>query len=244
VRIVFWNIRAGGGGRVPRLLRWLARWEPDVVALGEFRATPPSAALAQGLAALGLAHQRTTADPRAPRDNRLLVAARWPLEPLASRPAPVLRGRWLLVRVAAPAPLALGAVHVPNRVSGFKYRFQECIVRSLGTRIHGPGVIVGDTNSGLPGVDEETPVFNRREAAFFTSLDGLGWCDAFRRLHGPIRAYTWYSPNGGNGFRIDQAFVNADLAPRVRAARYDWAARRGPSGGPSDHAAMLLDLAD
>jgi exonuclease III len=87
-------------------------------------------------------------------------------------------------------------------------------------------------------------VFNAREAGFFTSLDALGWCDAYRRLHGPARAYTWYSPNGGNGFRIDQALVNAELTPRIEAMRYDWAVRRGRAGSPSDHAAMVLDLAD
>ncbi len=244
MRIVFWNIRAGGGVRVPRLLGRLRCWEPDVVALCEFRATPPSALLARRLAARGLVHQQTTADLRAPGDNRLLLASRWPLDLLVSRPTPRPEGRWLLARVGAPAPLALGAVHVPNRVTGVKYPFQDAIVRSVRRWGHGPALIVGDTNSGQPGVDEERPVFNAREAGFFTSLDALGWCDAFRRLHGQTRAYTWYSPNGGNGFRIDQALVNADLAPRVQAMRYDWAVRRGRAGSPSDHAAMVLDLAD
>jgi hypothetical protein len=33
MRIVLWNIRAGGGRRVGAILDRLASWEPDVVAL-------------------------------------------------------------------------------------------------------------------------------------------------------------------------------------------------------------------
>ena len=43
MRIVSWNIRAGGGRRIARIADQIARWAPDVVALSEFRATPPSA---------------------------------------------------------------------------------------------------------------------------------------------------------------------------------------------------------
>ena len=62
-------------------------------------------------------------------------------------------------------------------------------------------------------------------------------------VRGAVRAYTWYSPNGGNGFRIDQAFVNRQLRPRLRDVRYDWGRRVGrPSRRLSDHAALLVDL--
>jgi hypothetical protein len=50
MRIVFWNIRAGGGVRVGRIAAQLGRWAPDAVALCEFRATPPSLELARSLA--------------------------------------------------------------------------------------------------------------------------------------------------------------------------------------------------
>ena len=76
MRIVAWNIRAGGGVRVGRIARQIARWAPDVVALSEFRATAPSLALAGTLARQGLSHQLTTADPARDGRNALLVAAR------------------------------------------------------------------------------------------------------------------------------------------------------------------------
>ena len=104
MRIVAWNIRAGGGVRVPAIGRQLQRWAPDVVALSEFRATPPSGLLRAALADCGLVHQFTTADPRRPTLNALLVATRWPLVRIRLRAAPLERARWLAVSVASPLP--------------------------------------------------------------------------------------------------------------------------------------------
>ena len=79
MRIVSWNIRAGGGRRVEVIARQIDDWNADVVMLSEFRGTPPSLALARGLAARGLSHQVSTADRAAAATNALLVASRWPL---------------------------------------------------------------------------------------------------------------------------------------------------------------------
>ncbi len=243
MRIVFWNIRAGGGERVESLARQLAGWAPDTVALCEFRATPPSLELARSLAALGLVHQCTTADPVRPSANRLLIAARWPLRRLRSRTEPDEPGRWLLASLDTPRPLLLGAMHVPNRHTGRKDVFQAAVLALVRRWRRGPALLLGDTNSGRPGLDEETRVFGPREEAWLTALDRSGWLDAFRLLHGPVRAYTWYSPNQGNGFRLDQAFVNHELRPRLRDVRYDWGRRlRARTSTLSDHAALVLDL--
>lgn len=245
MRIVFWNIRAGGGTRVAVIARQLESWAPDVVGLCEFRATPPSLALASRLAALGLVHQSTTLRCRPPSVNCLLIASRWPVSRIRLRTEPAEPGRWLLGLVDAPRPLTVGAMHVPNRVSGRKDAFYAGVLAMLGRWRRGPAVVVGDTNSGHPEIDEETRVFGPREASWLDALDRLGWVDAFRRVHGPARTYTWYSPNGRNGFRLDQAFVNRDLASRVRDVRYDWCCDGEPRHArslPSDHAALLLDM--
>ncbi len=245
MRIVAWNIRAGGGQRVRGIARQLIRWEPDVVALSEFRATAPSLALAGCLRAAGLSCQLTTADPRQPGMNALLLAARWPLRRIRVPARPTERGRWLLAAVDAPFPLAVGAMHVPNRVSGRKYPFLDAVLTCARSWCLGPAVFVGDTNSGRRGLDEQVPVFSVREEAWIDALADCGWCDAFRHLRAESRAYTWYSPNGGNGFRIDQAFINASLLAHLAEAVYRWggAASRGRRDRLSDHAALLLDLA-
>ena len=246
MRIVSWNIRAGGGGRVPALADQIARWAPDVVALSEFRATPPSAALARALAGHGLTHQLSTASAALPSVNSLLIASRWPLAKVRLRGAPVAgSGRWLLARVAGPFAMTIGAMHVPNRVTGRKLPFLDAVLGVAHSWRRGPALLLGDTNSGLIDLDEEAPAFDVQEDGWIRGLEAAGWADAFRRFKRDERAYTWYSPNGGNGFRIDQAFVNRALQPRLRSAWHEWG--RAP-GRPtrrdalSDHAALLVDL--
>jgi exodeoxyribonuclease-3 len=244
MRIVSWNIRAGGGKRIEAIAAQLERWGGDVVALSEFRATPASLWLRAQLQDQDLSYQITTADPRLPASNRLLVASRWPLRRVALRSAPPERGRWLLLEIAAPAPFFLGAMHAPNRVTGRKYVYLDAVERIARRWRHGPALLVGDTNSGRIGLDEESPAFSKREDGWICQLEAAGWSDAFRHKHGDEPAYSWYSPNGRNGFRLDQAFVNRKLVQRVRDARYAWGEDgSGRRDALSDHAALLVDFA-
>ena len=197
---------------------------------------------------MGLIHQRTTADPARAAVNALLVASRWPLEDLPLRGGPRSRERWLPVRVHAREPFALGAVHIP--IFAFqgraKYAFHRALLRFAKSWRDGPALVAGDTNTGRIEIDEESPVFSKQSDAWMVGMERAGWPDAFRHLHGDARAYTWYSPNAGNGFRLDEAFVNQALLPRLESARYEWATD-GPKGrrdAVSDHAALLLGLAD
>lgn len=245
MRIVAWNIRAGGGERVGRIARQITRWSPDVVALSEFRATPASCELARALGARGLTHQLTTADPSAPATNALLLAARWPVRRIRLRAGPTEPCRWLVGAVDAPLPVVVGAMHVPNRVTKRKYPFLDAVLECARRWRRGPALLIGDTNSGRRGLDEEVPVFSVREEGWIDGLGGCGWRDAFRHLRPEERAYTWYSPNGRNGFRIDQAFVNGALLARLTGTAYVWGGpRRGRRDSLSDHAALVVDLAE
>jgi len=248
MRIVSWNIRAGGGVRCAEIASQLQRWQPDIVGLCEFRATPPSARLAGLLAEYGLEHQMTTADLAMPGGNALLLASRWPLTRLHLRRRPIEPRRWMATRVAAETPFVLGLMHAPNMVTGRKMPYLEAIEAIAGSWRHGPAIFLGDTNCGWPVIDEERPVFGPITASWLDALHALGWRDAFRHLRAEERFYTWYSPNGGNGFRLDQAFVNRRMLPRLQDACYQWgrpsiadeACRREAL---SDHAALLLDFA-
>ena len=244
MRVVFWNIRHGGGVRTAAITRQIRAWGADAVALCEFRGTPPSAELARALAGLGLAYQGTTADATRPALNGLLLASRWPFRRLRLRCAPAEPARWLLARIQAPAPLVIGIMHVPNRVSGRKYPYLDAVLDTARRTWPGPALFLGDTNSGCIGIDEQVPAFNRIEDGWMRGLHEAGWTDAFRHVRGESRAYTWYSPNGGNGFRIDQAFVNEPLLSGLSRARYVWGRARpgGGAGQLSDHAAIVLDF--
>jgi exonuclease III len=242
--IVGWNIRAGGGRRIEQIASQLADWRADIVALSEYRGTPASAWLAEALAEQGLAHQATTASAAEPARNGLLVAARWPLAALPLRSLPTPRQRVLPVLIDAPTPLSIIAVHGPLGVTGLRRPFNDRLLAKLRRWRRAPGMLIGDTNTGKRGIDEESPVFDARDDVW---MDGMHrtWPDAYRHLHGQQREFTWYSPNKGNGFRLDQAFVHRTLLARVTGVEYRW----GSDGSPrrdalSDHAAIVLETSD
>ena len=245
LRIVSWNIRAGGGRRVDLIAEHIERWGADVVALSEFRATPPSHLLKQRLEEHGLTFQLSTVEGCVSISNRVLLASRWPLTGIRLRAAPVAPGRWCAAQVGAPRSFAVGAMHVPNRVSGHKDPFHAAVLNLALSWRRGPALLVGDTNSGRIGLDEEVSCFSKREDGWIAALEQAAWCDGFRRLHGDERVYTWYSPNGRNGFRLDQAFVNRPLLPRLIDTHYEWAYGTNDGGrrdAVSDHAALIVDL--
>ena len=245
MRLVAWNIRAGGGKRAQQIAAEIVSWGADIVALSEFRSTPSSRYVADALKEDGLKFQASTVDEVRPGQNALLVASRYRLKVIKDPLAPEEPGRWLMVSIASRPRLTIGALHVPNQVTGRKPHFHDQVVELVQKHHRKRFVIMGDTNSGRQGVDEENPVFNLRTTRWFEQIEEAGWIDAFRHLEGPRREYTWYSPNKGNGFRLDQAFLSPKLVPNLSSVTHAWA---GASEGytdrahVSDHAALLVDL--
>jgi exodeoxyribonuclease-3 len=245
MRIIGWNIRAGGGRRIEQIATQLWGWQPDIVALSEYRGTPPSEWLAETLAELGLPHQATTASASRPARNALLVASRWPTSVIPLRSLPHPRERILPVHVEAPVPISILAVHGPLGPTGLRRPFNSTLLAKLRTWKRAPGMLIGDTNTGKRGIDEESPVFDARDDAWMDGMAEAGWPDSFRHVHGDRREYTWYSPNRGNGFRLDEAFVHRSVLPKVTSVEYRWAPdATGRRDGVSDHAAIIVDLAE
>jgi exodeoxyribonuclease-3 len=244
VRLVSWNIRAGGGRRVEDIYRQIVTWQPDVLILCEFRSTAPSRWLAEALFKYGYVHQREPQRKSGPASNGVFIASHYPLRVCNHRHAPTEPNRWLLVNLQAPARLTIGAMHVPNQFTGRKPAFHEAVLRIAQSWANKPAILMGDTNSGRIGIDEENPVFNKRTDRWFDDLASAGWQDAFRHLHGSSREYTWYSPNHDNGFRLDQAFVNQHTCQGLVSFRHEWGANKtsGRRDALSDHAAIILDL--
>ncbi|MEM7258432.1 MAG: endonuclease/exonuclease/phosphatase family protein [Pseudomonadota bacterium] len=243
MKIISWNIRAGGGVRAQAITDYLLGERADVIALSEFRGTPASVSIMQALANAGYVHQRTTVNRSTPALNSLLVASLHPLRRLHLNHAPDNPARWLAVNVHSPQPIAVVAVHVPNRHTGTKYPFLQAITQVASAWRGSPAIIAGDTNSGRIHLDEQVRTFNGIEDQWLRSMDHIGWRDAFRYLQPEGCEYTWYSPNGRNGFRLDQMFVHPQLVNAIGGFSHQWvgasATRREVV---SDHAAMVMEL--
>ena len=247
-RIVSWNIRAGGGKRIELIAQQLSDWNADVVGLCEFRGTPASMWLQSELESLGLRYQSTTVDRANAPLNRLLIASKWPITPLNAPVITKFSQLWLPVHIESPEPFVFCMVHIPTYsfAGRGKYKFHDSILRVARNWHDGPAIISGDTNTGRIGIDEQNPVFSKESDSWMVSMEKNNWSDAFRYIYKDQRAYTWYSPNAGNGFRLDQAFINKDLLGRLVEIKYVWSEHPNTTrrDAVSDHAAILIDLLD
>lgn len=244
MKLIAWNIRAGGGVRAQGIVDQLVEWAPDVVALSEFRGTEPSRFIARSLREqCGLYFQRSTTDSKNPAANSLLVASRYPLRVVRLKRAPIEPNRWLHVTVAGSIPFALMAIHIPNRSTGRKYPFMDSVKEVVKNWRGYPAVIMGDTNSGHIELDEENSAFNQIEDQWLHEMNAMGWRDAFRLLYAQKREFTWYSPNGRNGFRLDQMYVHPTLVRHITDFAHQWGGAQGQRRELlSDHAAMIMHI--
>lgn len=218
LRIVSYNIRFGGGRRVPLLAAVLASLEPDVVILQE--ATDPRVverlAVDVGLpnpfyrpgwsvAAL-LRHRPTAVDWHAPR-----------------------RARGFLTISPDGADLRITGVHLPAGLSSrgefARSRQVEIVIATLGGRADDQSLIVGDLNAVARG-DEPLvagmPLWLRAWLRFDGGirtdvLDRLarsGWRDAYRVLHPEEPGFTL--PSSAPRVRLDYLLAPERVIPRVR----------------------------
>lgn len=247
IRLVSWNIRAGGGKRKEGILAQLLAWKPDIIGLSEFRGTPASQWIAAQLAENGYPHQLSSTDPEHPPKNALLLASQVPLTAVSHPKMPDNRERWLLAETADQRALTIGLMHVPNYTKPeLKYPFLTAVLDLMSGWEGGDAILMGDTNCGKRGIDEErvSPPRFHREHDFIVGVGERGWRDVFRAVHGDRREYTWYS-HRDNGFRLDYGFVSPDLGASVADARHIWGGRTTPETRReilSDHAALVVEL--
>jgi exodeoxyribonuclease-3 len=247
LRLLSWNIRHGGGARLPKIVAAIGAHNPDVIALTEFR-TKPGAELFAALKANGFPYIVST-NP-AGSDNGIAVISRTPMHCTLPCPAPPENVvRWLDIDFPEYG-FGLGVLHILVSVPGLREprgasmrRFWDAVTIAAEARLHAPFLFVGDWNTGVRGVDEDGKTFIC--AQYFTKLSTLGWSDLWRHHNPGPTERTWYSKlkggAPGNGFRLDHAFATPSVQPRVKGCRYSHAEREAQI---SDHSIMILDVAE
>ena len=256
MRIATYNIN-GIKSRLPRLLDWLAREQPDIACLQELKAVhenfPRAEIEAAGYSAVWRG-QRSW--------NGVAILARG-MQPVAIRDA--LPGdpsddhsRYLEASVGG---LVVGCLYLPNGNPQpgpkFDYKlrwFARLIAHAKKLYRSGkPVVLCGDFNVvPTDELDIYDPKSWRKDAllqpesreCWFRLLE-QGWVDALRELHPDEKVFTFWDyfrqhwPRNA-GLRIDHLLLNAELAPTLVAAGVDrWV--RGEAGA-SDHAPTWIQL--
>jgi exodeoxyribonuclease III len=229
LRLLAWNIRQGGGARLPAITEALARHEADILIISEYRGGDSASRLRAALVGLGYPHQSSLAPP--PGKNGVLIAARCPLREHgaigAGLPEP-----YRMVRVEF-AGVSLCGIYMPNLLA--KVPYWEALVAALAAESGGAALAIGDFNTCRAYVDEPGAI--DATAHFMDQVEAIGFCDLWRRRYPEGREFSWYSTRG-NGFRIDHAFLSA-LAAHAGAVRYSHAERLA---GLSDHSPLIVDL--
>lgn len=254
MRFLTWNIKQGGGARIPEICRHIGEVGAELVALTEFQA-PNETVLRDGLHRLGYRFV-VTSKPN-DRSNGLLVAARRPLRPSPDAPTPEIdRERWLALRVE-DLELDVLVVHIPGTpdnkftngygISGTRRKelLWEHTIGFAEKHRDGNAVLLGDFNTGFR-MDTEGEMF--KLSGCMQRLLDAGYVDTWRHRHPEGRDYTWYSKRRDkttgiaedfNGFRLDYVFVSAGLLDAID----DCAILHAPrTAGISDHASLVADI--
>jgi exonuclease III len=242
--LLVWNIQNGGGTRLPRIVEEISAYDPDVVAVTEYRAGP-GVALRDAMKERGLPYVETT-NPSGSRDG-IAVFSRAPARLKACPAPPESQFRWLNIDLPDYG-FAVGVLHIMAAGSNAKSpctvaknRLWNALLPAAEARLHEPVILVGDWNTGAHRLDESGKTFVC--AGHFTRLSVLGWTDLWRHHHPGVTEYTWYSKRKGgarvNGFRVDHAFATPSLMPRIASCRYSHKER---DAGVSDHSLMIVEV--
>jgi exodeoxyribonuclease-3 len=256
MKVATYNIN-GIKSRLPNLLEWLVREQPDVVCLQELKALDesfPGEQLAQaGYAGLWKGQRSWNGVAVLSRGGVVVETRReLPGDPLDQH------SRYL---EAAVGGIIVGCLYLPNGNPqpgpkfDYKLAWFERLIRHAAS-LYGSGhpvILAGDFNVVPTDFDIYDPKSWRKDALLqpesrecWQRLLAQGWVDSIRHLHPddePIFTFWDYFRQHwarNAGLRIDHLLLNATLAPCLVAAGVDrWV--RGQEKA-SDHAPAWVEL--
>lgn len=251
MRLLAWNILHGGSSRrLPHIALEMVSHEPDVVVISEFRPTLGGQILAI-LADRGLNEVAMAAPDAPPGRNRVLIASRWELRPLAdteeqSMPE-CLRRRVLVRRIGAAAgELVLTAAHLPDDWTPSSALHGWSWLAAHGVRLREQShLILGDLNGsrdrGQPGgaPAHVAHAMGRLATAGYVDVFGSEEVRPELPLAVAFKPETTWKSHWGHELRLDHAIASASIFRSVRAAKYAHSPR---VSGVSDHSAVVVEL--
>jgi exodeoxyribonuclease-3 len=253
MRLATWNVNSLKV-RLPHLLDWLARAQPDVVCLQELKLEEekfPRAELERAGFRAAVLGQKTY--------NGVAILARAaPADPVAGIPG--FEDEQKRVIAATVSGLRVVCVYCPNGQAvgsdkyDYKLRWFAALKNYLGQemRRHADLAVAGDFNVAPEDRDVHDPKawegqvhVSAPERAAWRALLELGLEDTFRLFAQPAEVYSWWDYRmaafrRNAGLRIDQILASAALARRCTACAIDREPRKLER--PSDHAPVIAEF--
>jgi exodeoxyribonuclease-3 len=255
VRIATYNVN-GIRARLPHLLAWLAREQPDVACLQELKALDGSFPIDEVRAA---GYGALWKGQRSWNGVAILARGRDPVEARRELPGDPLdeHARYL---EAAVDGLVVGCLYLPNGNPQPGPKFDYKLKWMARLRAHAatllkakqPVVLAGDYNVVPTDADIYNPRSWRHDALLqpesreeYARLLAQGWTDCLRHLYPEQAPFTFWDYfrkhwERDAGLRIDHLLVSPDLRPRLRAAGVDRWVRALEKA--SDHAPTWIEL--
>jgi len=256
VKIVTWNVNSLTA-RLPRVLAWIERNEPDVVCLQETKQTDAQFPAAE-LSAMGYA----TAHHGDGRWNGVAILSRVGLEEVRRGFADGVPEGGCRLLSGVCSGVRVYSAYVPNGRSldsehyGVKLAWLQALRREL--EVCGDPsadvAVCGDFNIAPDDRDVWDPAafqgmthVSAPERRALRALLDWGLVDAFRLHEADGGRFSWWDYRGGafhqgRGMRIDLVLLTASLAARCASVRMDRDARKGTK--PSDHVPVEAVLTD
>jgi exodeoxyribonuclease-3 len=258
MRFATWNINSLNV-RQERVEQWLADLQPDIVCLQETKI--PDAAFPQlAFEAMGY----SAAHHGEGRWNGVAILSRRGLDDVsygfADGADPDTEARLMTARCDG---IRIVTVYVPNGRAlhaehyQYKLRWLDRMHAHLDA-VAEPGeplILAGDFNIAPTDADVYDPEafigethVSPPERERLQSLEGRGLVDVFRQVYPDAGGvFSWWDYRRGDfhegrGMRIDLVLASAPVAERVEWCVIDRNARKGKQ--PSDHAPVIVDLAD
>jgi len=227
LRIISWNIRQGGGSRIPKIISAIRKIDAQIITLNEYRNSKSGARLRAELLNLGyryqfVTHSRTSA-------NSVIIASKIPCDSsLYPKSDTEFGGNILSVSFEV---FDFYGVYFPHKK---KHNLFNFLLEHL--PIQKPSIIAGDYNSGINAMDQKGNSFWYEDE--LKALNTIDYIDAFRLKNGTKKEYSWFS-HKGNGYRYDHTYIHEDLSPVVSKCYYN---HQVCQDGISDHSMMVLEL--
>lgn len=255
MKIATWNVNSLRA-RLPHVLAWLEREQPDLLALQETKIQDTAFPLLE-LKAAGydaLFNGQPSYNGVAILTKHAASAQCTALDGIADEQKRVL--------AATFNGLRLWNLYVPNgqRVDSDKYRYKLDWLAALRTQLaieltmHSNLVVVGDFNIAPDDRDVYDPVawqgsvlVSEPERAAYRELIALGLHDLFRLFEQPPGSFSWWDYRAGyfrrnQGLRIDLMLGSGAAAKRCKRVWIDVEPRR--SERPSDHVPVVAEFAE
>lgn len=252
-RIATWNVNSLRV-RLPHVLQWLKKENPDVLALQETKITDENFPIDE-FTALGyhvaFSGQKTF--------NGVAVISRWQPENIITS-LPGIDDIQKRVLCAEINDITILNLYVPNgsEIGSEKYAYKlywlshlHPFVKELTAR-SSRVIILGDFNIAPEDRDVHDPeawegsvLVSEPERIEFKKLLAAGFVDTFRSFEQPENSFSWWDYRAAAfrrncGLRIDHILASNNLAGKCRNCRIDKGPRKLER--PSDHAPVSADF--